>query len=316
MTDLYDEIMACHDSRDDVSGLTYEQGFRAAARLARTLDETRKATHSTTGSADGMIETRPPDGRRLENRLAELEHDSAKHKAEIRAIGDRVIELNEVAAALNASNTALLNNQQMHGAAIAEQQDRLAKHSKLVADVNNGYGGIRDQLTYLRKSHDALTETVEQQGRELVESLRADLSALVGKVERIEYVVTKRGLVPLPVYLEWENYPTPPQPTAAEGDEAKWEAVRKEMMHTYTCHEWPLSDRTERTQRLTAKATVAEAIRQGLAAMPIDPTDERLVNVVVYSVGGLMRAPDGYDKAWTARRILTAIAAAQQEGAK
>ena len=119
----------------------------------------------------------------------------------------------------------------------------------------------------------------------------------------------------------WLN--TPPQPTAAEGDEAKWEAVASAMAHTSNISPRPVDARGVRFEVHAVKAAVAEAVKQGLAAKPIDPNDERLVHVVTRAVQedhqgycACVMWPCAHAWDYMARIALMSIAAAQQEGAK
>lgn len=281
MVDRAERWLCGHDAWE----LPY--GSTGSGEAARTILEAALADPPVRGSADGMVEPGPPKPLVPDMQAYEsLSGLVQQYRGEVEALDRRV-----------------------------------DKHSKMVADVNNGYGGIRDQLTYLRKAHDAHERDLEAFSVDL-QKVSQEMTALRERVEGIKDGLfkhrhgvhegkpsTDHPIIDLNAMIAIQGDParTTPPPTTepsdpGAGDAEKWEAVADARAERPPFDTDGRKTIVVREQHIAnAKAAVNEAVRQGLVQR-IDPDDPEQVRVVERELHQLP-----CNQSATARRILTAL---------
>lgn len=278
-----------------------------------------KSEPTTCGSADGMIEPRPADGRRLENRILAIEKHLENWGPVYGHLPDLIKQVESIEAQVNgidhhsipgihsdlAKLSSLIATVEQQGRELAEVRERYKAHFH---DMNEDSGTTTKPISFMA------TDPIPD--NPVTEDWMSDLA---NQVAGIKFHLEEQGLLPIP-------NSTQPNPTAMRvdangdriwgdradvGESERWKAVASAMAHALNTSSYPVDAHGVGFDMHAAKAAVQEAIRQNLAAKPIDPEDEGLVQVVVKSLTPyLMSLTDES----VARQILRDIAAAQREG--
>lgn len=219
----------------------------------------REFTHFRASVRDALeaalaaeIEPKPADGRRLENRIANVE-------ADVTGLTKR----------LNTKISTLTATVEQQGRELAEMRAAIADQDRrLAVDSPSDWQGASVQFCVK-----ALAEHLFEHFEE------SSIQPLSGLIEQALCAADPQG------YLDRMNADThaQPEPTAmridANGDDEKWQRI-EDVFYETDSGEDGFDD---------FRSAVSEAIRQGLVSPRIDPENEEQVRVVENALPGLVR---------------------------